>query len=144
MTENTSAAPEPGTPAPDAPVVQPMLESDARTWAMLAHVIGAAAAILSFGTVAFVAPLIIWLIYKDRSALVDHHGKQNLNLQITTLVFGVAAVVLGLLLFVVGLAVTLPLYGLYVLYAIIISLVAGVKASSGEYYRIPLIINFIK
>jgi uncharacterized Tic20 family protein len=111
---------------------------------MLAHVVAAAASLMSAGTIAFVAPLVIWLLYKDRSALVAFHGKQNLNLQITTLVFGAGAVVLGLLLFVVGLAVTLPLWGLYVLYALIISIVAGVKAYNGEYYRIPLSINFIK
>ncbi len=111
---------------------------------MLAHVTAAVAALLSGGTLAIVAPLVIWLIYKDRSALVDHHGKQNLNLQITTLVFGAAAVVVGLMLFVVGLAVTLPLWGLYVLYAIVISFVAGAKASNGEYYRIPLAIQFVK
>ncbi|MCB2413319.1 DUF4870 domain-containing protein [Demequina sp. TTPB684] len=146
MTENTSPDPEQGAqnPAPFAPTVQPMLESEARTWAMLAHVIAAVASLVSAGTIAFVAPLVIWLVYKDRSALVAHHGKQNLNLQITALVFGAGAVVLGLLLFVVGLAVTLPLWGLYVLYAIIISFVAGVKAANGEYYRIPLAIQFIK
>jgi hypothetical protein len=146
MTENTSPSAEEGTsiPASVGPMVQPMLESEARTWAMLAHVIAAVASLLSAGTIAFVAPLVIWLVYKDRSALVAHHGKQNLNLQITALVLGAGAVVLGLLLFVVGLAITLPLWGLYVLYAIIISFVAGVKAANGEYYNIPLAIPFIK
>jgi len=121
-----------------------MLESEARTWAMLAHIIAAAAALLSAGTIAFVAPLIIWLMYKDRSALVAFHGKQNLNLQITTLVFGVAAFVLGLITLGIGLIITLPLWGVYALYAFIISIVAGVKAYNGEYYRIPLSITFIK
>ncbi len=121
-----------------------MLESEARTWAMLAHIIAAVASLMSAGTIAFVAPLVIWLIYKDRSALVAYHGKQNLNLQITTLVFGAAAVILGLVTLGVGLIITLPLWGLYVLYALIISIVAGVKAYNGEYYQIPLSINFIK
>jgi uncharacterized protein len=146
MTENTSPSADEGTPAPApaAPAVQPMLESEARTWAMFAHVIAAIAALMSAGTVAFVAPLIIWLVYKDRSALVAHHGKQNLNLQITALVVGFAAVALGIVTLGIGLFVTLPLWGLYVLYVIIISFVAGVKASNGEYYRIPLSITFVK
>ena len=121
-----------------------MLESEARTWAMLAHVLSAIAALLSWGTISFVVPLVIWLVFKDRSALIDHHGKQNLNLQITVFVSGIAAAVVGLLLFVVGLAVTIPLWSLYVLYAIIISIIAGVKANSGEYYRIPAAIGFIR
>jgi len=121
-----------------------MLESEARTWAMLAHIIAAVASVMSAGTIAFVAPLVIWLLYKDRSALVAYHGKQNLNLQITTLVFGAAAVILGLVTVGFGFIITLPLWGLYALYALIISIVAGVKAYNGEYYQIPLSINFIK
>lgn len=146
MTENTSPSTDEGTgtAAPAAPAVQPMLESDARTWAMLAHVIAAVAALVSAGTIAFVAPLVIWLVYKDRSALVAHHGKQNLNLQITALIVGAAAVVLGIVTVGIGFLVTLPVWGLYVLYAIVISFVAGAKASGGEYYRIPLAINFLK
>ena len=127
-----------------APAPVPMLESEARTWAMLAHIVAAVASAMSAGTIAFVAPLVIWLLYKDRSALVAYHGKQNLNLQITSIVIGVAAFVLGLVTLGVGLVITLPLWGLYVLYAFIISIVAGVKAYNGEYYRIPLSINFIK
>ena len=147
MTENTTPPPA-GTPQPGAPYIPtapaPMLESEARTWAMLAHIIAAAASVMSAGTIAFVAPLIIWLLYKDRSALVAHHGKQNLNLQITSLVLGVGAVLIGVVTLGIGLIITLPLWGLYVLYALIISIVAGVKAYNGEYYSIPLAIPFIK
>jgi uncharacterized Tic20 family protein len=142
-----TGAPQPapyvaGAPIPPAPV--PMLESEARTWAMLAHIIAAAASVLSAGTIAFIAPLVIWLIYKDRSALVGFHGKQNLNLQITSFVIGLGAVVLGVVTLGIGFLITLPLWGLYVLYALIISIVAGVKAYNGEYYAIPLSISFIK
>jgi len=145
---NETETPSPAAPLPGAPYIPvapaPMLESEARTWAMLAHIVAAAASLMSAGTIAFVAPLVIWLLYKDRSALVAFHGKQNLNLQITTLVFGAGALVLGLITLGIGLIITLPLWGLYVLYALIISIVAGVKAYNGEYYRIPLSINFIK
>jgi uncharacterized protein len=140
--------PPPAAPLPGAPYIPvapaPMLESEARTWAMLAHIVAAAASLMSAGTIAFVAPLIIWLLYKDRSALVAYHGKQNLNLQITALVFGAGAVVLGVVTLGIGFLITLPLWGLYALYAFVISIVAGVKAYNGEYYRIPMSINFIK
>ncbi len=111
---------------------------------MLTHILAAIAAVVSGGTLAFVVPLVIWLIYKDRSALVDFHGKQNLNLQLTVIVSGIVAAIAGTLLFVVGLAITLPLWGLYVLYALIISIVAGVRAHQGEYYRIPFMISFVR
>jgi uncharacterized protein len=145
---NETETPPPAAPQPGAPYIPvapaPMLESEARTWAMLAHIVAAAASLMSAGTIAFVAPLVIWLLYKDRSALVAYHGKQNLNLQITTLVFGAGAVVLGIITLGIGFIITLPLWGLYVLYALIISIVAGVKAYNGEYYNIPMSIRFIK
>ena len=143
MTENTSS-PTPDTPPASTAGLYPMLESEARTWAMLAHVLAVVAGLFSGGTIAFIAPLMIWLIYKDRSALVGHHGKENLNLQISVLVTGAAALLLGLLMMVVGLAITLPLWGLYALYAFIVMIVAGVKANRGEYYSIPLKFTFIK
>ncbi len=144
MTEN-NPSPAPETP-PVSPgfVPQPMLESEARTWAMLAHILAVVAALFSAGTVAFIAPLAVWLIYKDRSALIAHHGKENLNLQITVLIGGVAAFLLGLLMMVIGLFITVPLWGLYALYAFIVMIVAGVKANQGEYYSIPFKFNFIK
>ncbi len=145
MTE-TTPPPAPGFGGAPyvVPTPVPMLESEARTWAMLAHIIAAVASLMSAGTIAFVAPLVVWLVYKDRSALVAHHGKQNLNLQITTLVFLAGATVIGIVTFGIGFLITLPLWGLYALYALVISIVAGVKAYNGEYYQIPLSINFIK
>jgi len=112
--------------------------------AMLVHIVAAVAAVLSGGTLSFVAPLVIWLIYRERSALVDFHGKQNLNLQLTTLAVVVGGVVIGLVTLFVGFFVTVPVMIAYLLYAVIISIVAGIKASSGEYYRIPLSIPFIR
>ena len=101
----------PPTGAPYVPVAPaPMLESEARTWAMLAHIIAAAAMVMSAGTIAFVAPLVIWLMFKDRSALVGYHGKQNLNLQITTLVFLAGATVIGIVTIGFGFIITLPLW----------------------------------
>lgn len=143
MSENTY--PQPTPQYPQAPSdAAPMLESQARTWAMLVHIVAAAAVVMSAGVLSFVAPLVIWLLFRERSALVDFHGKQNLNLQLTLLVSGIAAVILGTLLFVVGLAITLPLWFAYFAYAIVISIIAGIKANSGEYYKIRFTITFVR
>jgi uncharacterized Tic20 family protein len=132
MTENNSSPAPETPPASTGLAPQPMLESDARTWAMLAHILAVVAALFSGGTLAFIAPLLVWLIYKDRSALVAHHGKENLNLQLTVLMM------------VIGLFITLPLWGLYALYAFIVMIVAGVRANQGVYYTIPFKFTFIK
>ena len=132
-------------PVSDAPVpVTPLLESEARTWAMLVHILAIAAMFLSGGLLSFVVPLVIWLLYRQRSALVDFHGRQNLNLQLSLLVVGVIAVAVGALTLGIGLIFTVPLWFAYWIFALVISVIAGVKAQSGEYYRIRFIIPFIR
>ena len=121
-----------------------MLESEARNWAMLVHVLAVIVMFLSGGLFSFVAPLVVWLVYRERSALVDFHGRQNLNLQITLLIVGILATVLGVLTIGVGFLVTLPVWGAYWIYAVVVSIIAGVKAQSGEYYRIRFNIPFIR
>ncbi len=121
-----------------------MYESEARTVSMWIHFAAAIAAILSAGTLSFVVPLIMWLMYRERSALVDWHGKQNLNLQLTTIVAGIAAVVLGIVTLFIGLFVTIPLFIAYWIFSVVISFMAGTAAQRGEYYKIPLAIPFVK
>jgi uncharacterized Tic20 family protein len=121
-----------------------MLESDARMWSMLLHILAAVALVLSAGTVAFVVPLVIWLIFRERSALVDHHGRNNLNLQLTALLVMIVGFSLGMVTLGIGFIFTAPLMLAYGLYALIISIVAGVKANNGEYYKIPVVIPFIR
>src|SRR5690606_22874767 len=108
------------TPSPQPQYLppQPMLETDARNIAMLVHIIAAVAAIVSAGTLAFVVPLIMWIMYRDRSALVDHHGKQNLNLQITAIVTLIGAIILGIVTLGLGLFITIPLWACYWLYTV--------------------------
>lgn len=150
MTEQTPpSAGTPGQPAPAAPQQapagpQPMLESDARMWSMLIHIIAAAALVLSAGFLGFVAPLILWLIFRERSALVDYAGKQNLNLQLTLLVVSVAAFTIGIATLGFGFIITGPLWFAYGVYALVASIIAGVKTNGGEYYRIGFTIPFIR
>lgn len=134
---DTSAASMPAQPAP-------MLESQARMWSMLVHIIAVGALVISGGFLSFVAPLVIWLMHRQRSALVDFHGRQNLNLQLTVLLTAVAAVVVGALTLGFGFLLTVPLWMAYGIYVFVISIVAGVKANNGEYYRIPFAITFIR
>ena len=138
----TYATPPHANPAPAA--VTPLVESEARTWAMLVHLIAVLGQLVSGGLLGFIAPLVIWLLYRQRSALVDFHGRQNLNLQLTLLVVGIAAFAVGALTWGVGLLITLPLWGAYWIYALVVSIIAGIKAQSGEYYRIRFNIPFIR
>jgi len=113
-----------------------MNEKDARTWAMLCHLGALAGYIIPFGHI--IAPLVIWLIKKDESPLVDDQGKESLNFQISLTIY---AVVAGLLTLVVIGFILLIALGIFDLIVVII---AAIKANEGEKYRYPLCIRFIK
>lgn len=114
-----------------------MNEKDARTWAMLCHLGGLGVYVVpTIGHL--LAPLIIWLIKKDESPLVDDQGKESLNFQISITIYALVALVL-----------TLIIIGFFLLFAVgifdlVMVIIAAVKANSGEKYRYPLCIRFIK
>lgn len=116
---------------PDAPA--PTGNQDAspdRNMAILIHVL----AIFT----GFLAPLIIWLLKKDQSPFIDHHGKQALNFQITVLI---AMLVASALLIVFIGCVLMPAIWIV---DIIFCIMAAMAASKGEMYRYPLAIQFLK
>ena len=90
------------------------------------------------GLVGFIGPLIIWLIKKDQSPVVDREGKKALNFQLTVLIAWVAGFVLC---FVIIGFVLLPLVWLFWL---IFTILAAVKTSAGEDYKYPFAITFLK
>lgn len=106
------------------------ISKDARTWAMLCHLLAIFAG--------FLAPLIIWLIKKDEDPFIDNQGKEALNFQITV---AIAMVVSWLLLFVVIGCFLMPAVWIV---DIVFCILATIKANSGEPYRYPVSIRFIK
>ena len=152
MTEQTTSQPTDIPVSPNAPAVyrapvlppQPMLEADARMWAMLINVASLAGIVLSGGALSFVAVLVIWLMFRERSALVDFHGKQQFNLMLTGVVAAVVTLVGSLITLGFGAVVLVPALIAFGIYVFVIVIIATVAANRGEYYRIPLIIRFIK
>ena len=120
------APPPPGEYQP----VQPMNPNDEKLWATLVHIGG-----IFFGPI---PALIGYLVLKDRGPFVRAHTQTALNFQITMLIAGVVG---GITIFI--------LIGFLILAAIsvvviVFSIIAAVKANSGEYYKYPLTIEFIK
>jgi uncharacterized protein len=107
----------------------PMRPDEEKLWAIGAH--------LGPLVLGFLAPLIVWLVFRDRSAFLDRTGKEALNMQLSYLVyFFVAGLTVFLL---IGLAL-LPLVGLAWLALMI---VATVRVASFEDFRYPAIIRFV-
>ena len=84
-----------------------------------------------------IAPLVVWLVFKDRSSFLDRTGKEALNMQISYLIYGVVAGFSILLL--VGLLL-LPLVGIAWL---VLMIVATVRVANNEDFRYPLILRLV-
>ena len=86
----------------------------------------------------FIGPLIIWLIKKDDSAFIDYHGREYFNFLISYSVYSIVSILLMIIL--IG-VLTIWLVGIYVF---VFTIIAAVKAYSGEQYRIPLVFRLIR
>ena len=121
---------------PTAPPPAPEVPQEQKTWGMLCHLSALAGYIIPFGNV--IGPLIVWMIKKDEMPFVDKQGKESVNFQISVSIY--AAVSAALIFACVGMFL-LPAVGIFALVMIII---ASVKANGGESFRYPLCIRFIK
>lgn len=131
MTEFTPP-PLPGEPGGQGGTPGPTVEE--RQYAMFIHLSALLATVTGVG---ILAPLVLWMIKKDRSPYIDYHGKQAVNFNLSVIIYGIVSAVL--IIIGVGLLMLLALVvGWFVLV-----IVAGIKANDGEYYRYPLTLPLI-
>lgn len=133
--------PPPPSPAAPPPAARPpsdngLPSSEQRQWAMFAHLSALIGLIVPFGNV--LGPLVIWLVQKDKMAFVDDQGKEALNFQIT--VFGAAVISAFLMLILIGFLLIFVVG----LGALVLTIIAAIKANEGVAYRYPLTIRLIK
>ncbi len=125
-------------PYPSQPGPAPLSPEDERTWAIVAHLAPPVLAVLSFGTLGFLTPLLVWLFFRDRSRFVDEQAKEALNFQITLLIAYVIGWLLAII--VIGFAVLAVAWVL----SIVLGILAAVAVNRHEPYRYPVNIRFIK
>lgn len=113
------------TETPISPVSQ-----EEKTFGMLSHLLAI--------VLGFIAPLIFWLIKKDESEYVAKHSKESLNFQISIAIYVIVSSIL--MVAIIGF-ILLPLV---LLFDLIFIIIATLKANSGEFYKYPLCIRFIK
>jgi uncharacterized Tic20 family protein len=103
--------------------------NDERNFAVLIHILSIVSS--------FLAPLILWLIKRDESPFVDHHGKEALNFQITMFIAWSVTIVLVFVL------IGLLLIPVLLVIQIVFPIMAGLAANRDEYYRYPLTLRLI-
>lgn len=115
--------------------MQPVTQ-DEKTFGMLAHLSALSGVIIPFGNI--IGPLIIWMMKKDQSWFVNEQGKEALNFQISITIY---MLISGVLIMVLIGILLMPIVGLF---ALIMIVIASLKANQGEMYRYPLTIRLIK
>lgn len=120
----------------------------ARNWATGCHLAALAAYVgVPFGNI--LGPLIIWLLKKDQFPLVDEHGKQSLNFQISMIIYGlvlgVAIIITAITVILISVAVLLGILLAFLVIAdFVLVVIAAIKVSNGESYQYPFTIRFIQ
>lgn len=150
-----------------APPPAPAFTEDEKTPAYVLHLSPLATLVLpSFGAV--LGPLVAWLVFRDRSPLLDAQGKEVLNFQLSLLLYGLVVGAVLFLLFGMGLlggavlggtaaggallggtlfaffAFFLPFAFLMWLVPLVFMVLAALAVNRGQPYRYPLTIRFLR
>lgn len=144
--------PDPGPPLPPpAPAAAPdttgLPSAEEKQWAMFAHLSALVGGLLTsavggWGT--FIGPLAIWLIKKDTMPFVDDQGKEALNFNITVAIACLALLLLSIVTFGVGLLIAFPAWIVIAIGWLVLTIMAAVKSSNGEFYRYPMTLRLVK
>ncbi|MGD9126078.1 MAG: DUF4870 domain-containing protein [Planctomycetia bacterium] len=126
---------EPQNPTPNPN--ESDLDPNTRLLGSLIHLAGFAGFILKLPPL---GPLVFWLIVKDRHVFLDNQGKEATNFQISCTIYAVVIAILGIITFGYGFLLLIPLWAFWAIFSII----AALKANSGEWYTYPLIIRLVK
>jgi uncharacterized Tic20 family protein len=124
------------TPPPPPPVdayggaPQPMSPQDEKLWATLTHIGG-----ILFS---WIAPLIAYLVLKDRGPFIRQHTAAALNFQLTMLIAYIVGAILSLVL--IGYLLIFAAWALTIIFGIM----AAIAANSGQYYKYPVAITFVQ
>lgn len=104
-------------------------------WAAIAHVSTFAGYFFPFGNI--IAPFIIYLLKKDELPFVKDQAREAMNFQISVTIYAIVSIIL------IFLIIGIPILAALVLFEIIVTIIAAVKASEGVEYRYPLTIRFL-
>ena len=112
-----------------------MTADQERQWAMFTHLAGLGGFLIPLGSIA--GPLVLWLLRKDRSEMIDQHGREVLNFQISILIYFTCAVVMAF--FVIGFFLLPAVLVLQV----VASILGAIRVNDDEEFHYPLTIKFL-
>lgn len=122
----------------------PLDPGQERTWGMLTHISALVAWLVTAGTLSFLGPLVVYVMYKDRSVFVREHATEALNFQLSLYIYTAVGILLSIITLGLGLIIVLPVAVLGAIAAIIFMIIGTVAASDGRPFRYPLTIRLVK
>ncbi|HWF99456.1 MAG TPA: DUF4870 domain-containing protein [Steroidobacteraceae bacterium] len=108
---------------------------DERNVAMLAHLSAFAGLVVPLGNV--IAPLVIWLLQREKSAFVGDQALESLNFNITVVLAGIACGILVII------GIGLLLWVALGIVWLVGTILGAVRAAEGQYYRHRFILRLV-
>lgn len=130
---DSSGQPPVVPPAAPPPAAPPSVDN---SLAVVMHLLGLAGFVIPFGNIA--GPLILWLVKRTESPLLDRVGKDVLNFQISYTIYAAVAGILCF--FLIGFLILPVIAILWIVFVV----VAAVKAGNGEEFRYPMTIRLLQ
>ncbi len=109
------------------------ITQEEKLWAMLAHLAGLLGYAVALGQ--YIGPLVIYLLYKDKSRFIAFHALQSLYFQLGLLVATAIGIVIAILTCGIG-AVLLGALGVV---AVIYVIIAAIRANQGDWFEYWLV-----
>lgn len=135
----TATAPPPAASAPS---------DEEKKWALFAHLSILVGGLVTFGWAAsfgsFIGPLIIWLIQKDKMPFVADQAKEALNFGITLTIACFVLLMLTIFSLGIGALITIPAFMVIGIAALVLVIIAAIKANEGVAYRYPITLRLVK
>lgn len=90
-------------------------------------------------------PLLIWQLKKEQIPSLDEHGREAVNFQLSLLIYLAAGAIAAFVgsFFCVGFLL-FPALGAVAIAGVIFTIIAGVKANEGTFYRYPANLRLIQ
>ncbi|MEO5596468.1 MAG: DUF4870 domain-containing protein [Lysobacteraceae bacterium] len=125
------------------PMPEGVPTAEEKQWAMFAHLSALVGGLLG-GWGFFIGPLVIWMMKKDTMPFVSDQAKEALNFNITVTAIFVILWIFGFMTLGVGFLIAMPIMFILGLAALILVIMAGMKANEGVAYRYPFAVRMIK
>ena len=118
------------------------VSADQRQMALFSQLSSLSGLIIPLGNI--LGPLILWLVKKDTMPFVEDQAKEALNFNITLGIIGIVLTIITVVTFGIGAVLTVPLGILLGIAWLVLTIMAGLKANEGQYYRYPFALRLIK